>query len=331
MSLANYSSTEAIDNQRSNKYALWSPRINNEYSAQSRLSNSEYFIPDLSPSFTINKEDRIFTMGSCFARNIEVLLEKFGYTVTSHDDIFEKYEPRDLNGHRPAYNFLNRFNSFAIMQDLTWALDPEEQFDDNSLVPFSNGTFADPHSHFTLSFVGKKETLERRKELNEVNRRISSSRIIILTLGLSEAWKDNLTNRYINYTPTKEMFEENPERFSFHVTSYEENLASLEKIYSLLQGYGHKDFQLVFTVSPVTLAGTFRSNDVIISNCYSKSVLRAAVEAIQLKHKNVHYFPSYEMVMYSDSQVAWRDDKRHPSGHIVRKITELFLNTHTQK
>ena len=39
--------------------------------------------PSAKPSFRINKADKIFTIGSCFARNVEAALEDVGMEVVS--------------------------------------------------------------------------------------------------------------------------------------------------------------------------------------------------------------------------------------------------------
>ena len=72
----------------------------------------------------------------------------------------------------------------------------------------------------------------------------------------------------------------------------------------------------------------FKDEDVIIANTYSKSVLRTVVEALKQKCPEVYYFPSYEIALNSRQDVSWREDRRHPSGHVVRFITELFLKTY---
>jgi hypothetical protein len=48
-----------------------------------------------------------------------------------------------------------------------------------------------------------------------------------------------------------------------------------------------------FTVSPVPLYLTFSGEDIIVANTYSKSVLRAACDAVENSREHVDYFPSY--------------------------------------
>jgi hypothetical protein len=71
------------------------------------------------------------------------------------------------------------------------------------------------------------------------------------------------------------------------------------------------------------------SDDVIVANTYSKSVLRAAVSIFEKAHENVKYFPSYEMIINSKRDLAWRPDRIHVNpgmvDHIVNNFTSLFF------
>jgi tetratricopeptide (TPR) repeat protein len=49
-----------------------------------------------------------------------------------------------------------------------------------------------------------------------------------------------------------------------------------------------------------------------------KSVLRAATEAFVRAHSNVDYFPSFESVILSERDHAWRADQAHVSDEMVR-------------
>ena len=77
---------------------------------------------------------------------------------------------------------------------------------------------------------------------------------------------------------------------------------------------------IIVTVSPVSLAATFRPDDVLVANTYSKSVQRAAVEAFVMTH-DAYYFPSYEYVTLTDRKFAWADrDFRHVRQETVDRI-----------
>ena len=67
----------------------------------------------------------------------------------------------------------------------------------------------------------------------------------------------------------------------------------------------------------MALFTTFTDQDVLIANCYSKSVLRAAAEAVVAENDRVDYFPAYESVTLSNRDLAWQDNLHHPQDGII--------------
>ena len=100
---------------------------------------------------------------------------------------------------------------------------------------------------------------------------------------------------------------------------------NLEAIYDLLTRYGHPDFHVIVTVSPVPLMNTFSTMDIVTANAWAKSLLRAVAQEWAMAHANVDYFPSYEMVQNSDRAAVWETDLRHVTGQGVQHIMKLFL------
>ena len=135
---------------------------------------------------------------------------------------------------------------------------------------------------------------------------------------------------FINTTPPAEAVRRYPGRYEFQVSNFAENFANLEAVHSILSRFGHPETQIIVTVSPVPLMATFTPDDVVLANCYSKSLLRTAANEWAAAHENVHYFPSYEIVMNSAREAAWMGDLRHVQGKLVNHIMELFLKQHLE-
>jgi hypothetical protein len=70
---------------------------------------------------------------------------------------------------------------------------------------------------------------------------------------------------------------------------------------------------------------TYTSNDVMVANTYSKSVLRAAVEEAINTFPNVFYYPSYETVILSQRDLAWENDMMHVQPKMVKKIVSRMI------
>ena len=82
--------------------------------------------------------------------------------------------------------------------------------------------------------------------------------------------------------------------------------------------------QVIFTVSPIR-----HLKDGMHENQLSKSTLLLAVDELCAAYDNVHYFPSYEIVL--DELRDYRfyaDDMVHPSNSAVRYIWERFGETY---
>jgi hypothetical protein len=141
-------------------------------------------------------------------------------------------------------------------------------------------------------------------------------------------WRDKIANIFVNTTPIPEALRTHPDRYEVHVTNFIQNLANLEHIHSLLGQFGHPDVQVVVTVSPVPLMTTFSTEDVVLANTYSKSLLRTVAQEWAAAHKNVHYFPSYEIVQNSERAITWEEDLRHVQGKVVNHIMNLFLGNY---
>jgi hypothetical protein len=83
---------------------------------------------------------------------------------------------------------------------------------------------------------------------------------------------------------------------------------------------------MILTVSPVPLIATYEDQHVLVSNTYSKSVLRAAAEEISRRHSMCEYFPSYEMITGHHNQGAWYEaDLRSVRAEGVEYVMHTFF------
>src|SRR5207249_9460112 len=98
----------------------------------------------------------------------------------------------------------------------------------------------------------------------------------------------------------------------------------------LLSLYGHPNFHILVTVSPVPLMNTFSTMDIVVANTWAKSLLRALAQEWASAHHNVDYFPSYEIVQNSDRATVWEHDRRHVKGAGVQHIMDLFLRNYLE-
>jgi len=319
-------STEAVDNYRENPAATWykdntdSNDPAGKYAFQ-RLRRT-CFIPHVIPKFKFSQVDKFYAIGSCFARGIENVLAARKMAVESAAPEFAKLQP--ANKETSGLGFLNKYNTYSILNELRWALDPDAEFPRDSIVPLTKTKWYDPHTNPTLEFVDLEQTLQRRALTQTVTKRISTCRAVIVTLGLAEVWRDVKADVFVNRTPIPSLFKTDPDRYEFQLSNFAANWANLEAIHKLLSTFGHPDVHIVVTVSPVPLMNTFSTMDIVVANSWAKALLRAVAQEWAAAHQNVDYFPSYEIVQNSDRAAMWEDDLRHVKGAGVQHIMELF-------
>ena len=325
-------STEAVDNYRHNPGATWYKDKADPNSPSGKLAfqrlRQTYFTPYLGPKFKLCGADKVYAIGSCFARGIENALAARKMMVESAALEFTRLQA--ANREPSGLGFLNKYNTYSIFNELHWALDPNAVFPRDSIVQLTETSWYDPHTNPSLEFVGFEETLQRRALVQTVTRRIKNCRVVIITLGLAEVWRDVKANVFVNGTPNSLLLKNQPDRYEFQLSTFAQNWANLEMIHRLLTTYGHHDVHIVITVSPVPLMNTFSTMDIVVANSWAKSLLRAVSQEWAAIHPNVDYFPSYEIVHNSDRGQMWEDDLRHVKGAGVQHIMDVFLRNYLE-
>jgi hypothetical protein len=166
--------------------------------------------------------------------------------------------------------------------------------------------------------VTKNRAVERRRAIESLFQTVTTASSLIITLGLVEAWWDKESALYTNATINREIGRKSPDRFELHILSYEQVRGAVFAICDLIIQAAPSVEQIILTVSPVPLSATFSTQDILVSNTYSKSALRTAAEEASAQFELVKYFPSYESVTLSDRDAAWEDDLIHVTDSLVK-------------
>jgi GSCFA family protein len=92
------------------------------------------------------------------------------------------------------------------------------------------------------------------------------------------------------------------------------------------------DARVILTVSPVPLVATYAEQHVLVSTCYSKSILRVAASTCAAVRDNVFYFPAYEIITGPHAGGNYfEDDLRSVNekgvNHVMRTFFRHFLTT----
>ena len=282
--------------------------------------------PTLEPSFRFGREDLIFTIGSCFARNLEKQLMIEGYNPA-----FASFRlPPEAAAGCDQEVMLHRYVPQSIANELAWALPGEAPFPEACYYQEPGG-WRDLQLHVGAPAAPLEAIKARRLALADYMATAARARVFIMTVGLAEAWFDRTTGLYLNAAPPARARKLFPDRFEFHLLSHDDILAGLEQVHAVLARRGREDLRMLVTVSPVALSTTFTGSDILVANSYMKSALRTAVETFVRGHDNVDYLPSYESVVLSERPRAWRDDGAHVSDELVRLNVLRMLQAYSSE
>src|SRR5215813_8532729 len=192
MPLRRISAVEAFATKRSNPDSVW-PRRDDPDDRFAHFAD-----PSFKPRFMLEPGKRIFTIGSCFARGVESALANRGFDVP----VLTYRSKRSDWGCNPD-GMLNNYVPPAFSPQIRWAFDMERFDLDRHAMQVAPGRFIDLYLPQGVKPASADFVLQRREDINAIYRNLETSHVIILTLGLVEAWFDKRIGRYINQTPPK--------------------------------------------------------------------------------------------------------------------------------
>jgi tetratricopeptide (TPR) repeat protein len=167
--------------------------------------------------------------------------------------------------------------------------------------------------------------LRRREEVFQLFRQAFTADTVVITLGLIECWWDTERGKYVHPMPPMKEMTRRKGRFQFKQLRYAEAYDYIRKSVELIEAKGKPGAHILMTTSPVPLSATFTSQDVIIANMYSKSMLRTVAGEIYRNFESVDYFPSFENVMLTRTDAVWAEDLVHVADPFVGKIVDNLL------
>jgi hypothetical protein len=311
---------DALAKRKTNSYASWPAR-------ETTYNRVEpYATPNFTNHFSISPKDQIFTIGSCFAREIEVALADRGFSIPALE-LVKNFMASESLGLGNSFNrsFLNQYGVPSIFNQIHQAVELNGDLPTNLYAyEISAGKFVDMDMPAFVRPAPLEHVVNRRNALMSCTKEILKCNTIIITLGLSELWWDNGANCYRNTSVLPRILDAEQNRFELHVLSYQDIFSYLSRALNLIKLINPQS-RILLTVSPVPMNYTYTSNDVMVANTYSKSVLRAAVEEAINTFPNVFYYPSYETVILSQRDLAWENDMMHVQPKMVKKIVSRMI------
>ena len=248
--------------------------------------------------FNISTDSKIMTVGSCFSEVIGSQLadNKMQCLCNPYGTVF---------------------NPSSIFKLVSHSLQNQPVF--KHLMLENNGIWQ--HYDFHSKFYGNsREDLE--KELNQTHKKanqfLRKANFLVITLGTAIVHQLKENSQIVancHKTPT--------EKFKKEMMTVKEILLRFRPMYEALKMQNNR-IKILLTVSPVR-----HTRETLQLNSVSKSILRTACYHLEQDFNDVHYFPSYEIMMDDLRDYRfYKADLIHPNEQAEQYIFEKFAKTY---
>ncbi|WP_288434951.1 GSCFA domain-containing protein [uncultured Chryseobacterium sp.] len=247
----------------------------------------------------IEIEDKIFSIGSCFASEMTDLL-KDGQLQTLNNPFGTIFNPFSIN------YAIHRLHDSAF-------------YEEEELITYNEEYISlDHHTSFDTRYI--HQTLDKINGAVEAgNSFLQEADWIIITYGSSFIYE---------FLPKKKLVancHKIPQKFfEKRLLSHQELTGSIYQTILDLKDICKEGVQILFTVSPVR-----HTKDGMVENQLSKSKLITAIHESISMFEDCYYLPVYEILMDDLRDYRfYKEDMIHPSTQAVNYIFEKFGNAY---
>lgn len=286
--------------------------------------------PVTHPRFTISRDARVATAGSCFAQHISSAISKAGF---NYFVVESASGPQDEGGGYGVFSarYGNIYTTVQLLQLFEEAFATRRV--DIGTWQRPDGRYIDPLRQqaeprgFTSSDAARTD---RQQHVAAVRRMFLEADVFVLTLGLTEAWRLGKDGTVLSAAPGVVGGRFDPELYEFVNFSVGDTSSALISFLSQLHGV-NPACKVLLTVSPVPLIATYEDKSVLLSTTYSKSVLRVAAEMATRDFDWVDYFPSYEIITGSFSGgLYYEQDRRNVNTLGIAHAIRCFMRHYAE-
>jgi len=248
--------------------------------------------------FQFGYDQTIFSVGSCFAENIAARLRHHLFDIRSNPNGI-LFNPISL-----AINLRNIINKKAHLKQ--------------ELVQH-NGLWHSWQHHHSCSGVDQDNMIQQLNDsANQSANHLSNTEILLVTFGTAFAYRYIKTGAIVANCHKIPNHQFEKIRLGDHriVGEWQDTIELLL--------HQKPNLQIIMTVSPVR-----HLKDGLVENQRSKATLLLAIEALTRQYVNVHYFPSYE-IMIDDLRDYrfYKTDMLHPTDEAIEYIWSRFVETY---
>ena len=269
--------------------------------------------------FEISSTDKLATAGSCFAQHISRYLRINGYSVLDVEPAPPGL-PEALHSTFGFSMYSARYgNIYTVRQLLQLIQEVANIREPKAYIWTKYNRFYDGlrPAIEPNGLRSQEEVLKHRlHHISCVNDVFKQFDVFIFTLGLTESWLHIDSGTIFPLAPGVLVGDYDPTCHDFYNASFAEIIDDFLEFESILTSLRNsKPYKIILTVSPVPLTATASGKHILVSNTYSKSVLRTVAGYLSDHYSHIDYFPSYELVT---------NPRLHSSsyGHNLRSVRE---------
>jgi hypothetical protein len=303
--------------RRQPRTAFWSRAVSEKFEPAETITSDE---PLLRPG------DLVVSAGSCFAATLVPHLQQAGYHYLRTElppPVFAAL-PENLGYRDYSAAYGNLYTARQMRQLIERAVGRLRPTEDRwHIGPHVVDPFR-PGLRYPARSDAEFEALTAQ-HLAAVRDAFGRATVILLTLGMTEAWASALDGAVFPACPGTVAGAFDPDRhlfFNFTIDQVRDDLTSL--IVTVREFNPRARF--VLTVSPVPMIATATTDHVLTASVYSKSVLRVAAGEVARRQRDVTYFPAYEIVTGPQAPEGYFEpDRRHVSERGVTDVMNALF------
>lgn len=322
--------------ERAEPFSMESPR--NPYAGVNKIQfwkNSvagvarEALDPVIMPRFSITRDAKVATAGSCFAQHIARTLKASGFhyfVPEAAPDGLNDQQARDRN-----YGvFSARFgNIYTVRQLLQLIERVEGNYEPRDMIwPGKSGGVVDPYRPQIEpnGFADEGALLASRGDhFAAVRTMLREMDIFIFTLGLTEGWRSKHDGAVFPLAPGVAGGAMDAAEYEFVNFDVDSIRQDMHQVIAVLKRI-NPNCRIILTVSPVPLIATFEPRHALVATTYSKAVLRVVADEMWRRYDHVDYFPSYEIITGAYNRGAYyEDDLREVREEGVAHVMRTFM------
>jgi hypothetical protein len=275
------------------------------------------------PPLRLTRGSSVFTIGSCFARNIEEALSAEGFDVP----LLRFAVPPEEWAGRPN-GILNRYTPQGIVQVLEWAVaclrNPERALEESDRYWIET----EPGAGIDLDLLGqvtvtRDRFLDRRADMLAVYSFLASADVVVITLGQVEAWYYGPRQAYWGATPALASLRWLWSECRYSRVDADEAFRLTARAIDLIRQV-NAGCTILLTVSPVPAARYWTGRPALTAYWDTKLALRdAALRAVR-EIPDTHYFPAFEAIRILPD--AFIPDRIHVKDEAVRGVISALIS-----